>query len=169
MTKYVWAQNARLRGDAQLIGKELNRLQRINGNQVTPKVVVEAARSEKSALHACFTWDNERAAELHRENEARAVIRSIRVIHDQGTGQTEPHRVFVNVSGLGDDDSQAYVTMAKVLSDPELFEKARQQFLADLHSFEKRYAEFEALVLPLHGVRAAVESMAKPAEMAATA
>jgi hypothetical protein len=159
MKKYVWAPNARMRGDAQLVGRELDMLQRTHGQVLTPRVVVDHARADKSALHKCFTWDDAKAAELHRENEARSIIRSIRIITDNAIDDPTPHRVFVNIDGLEGQDEQAYVPMTRVLSDPELFERARRQFLSDLQAFKRRYQEFESLVAPLLEVESVIAAM----------
>jgi len=47
--------------------------------RLTPEQVVEAARPAESALHACFTWNNSEAAERWRIEEARELIRSVRI------------------------------------------------------------------------------------------
>jgi hypothetical protein len=57
---------------------ELRRLED-NQGKLTPQQVIEAARNEKSALHQCFTWDDGEAAERWRMEEAREIIRSVRI------------------------------------------------------------------------------------------
>ncbi len=47
--------------------------------RLTPEQVVDAARSSKSALHKCFTWDDSEAAHKWRIDEARELIRSVRI------------------------------------------------------------------------------------------
>ena len=47
--------------------------------RLTPEQVVDAAASEDSALHECFTWDDSEAAAKWRLDEARAIIRSVRI------------------------------------------------------------------------------------------
>ena len=44
-----------------------------------PEVVVEAARNPNSLLHGYFTWDDGEAAEQFRLQEARALIRRVKV------------------------------------------------------------------------------------------
>ena len=149
MTKYVWATGNRIAGDPQLCGSEMMRLQREHGKRLTPQDVVEWARDSKHALHRCFEWDNGRAAESYRQHQARQVIRSVRVIKEQPADGEEPvlQRVFVNV--IEEDDQQNYVTVARMMAEPELFEQARQRCLRDLEAFEKRYREFTSLVEPI--------------------
>lgn len=163
MRKFVWAPNARIAGDPQLCGAVLLRLQRQHGRQLVPRVVVDEARRPESPLHRAFEWDNEKAGELYRLDQARSVIRSIRVITEQPQPGDEPRmeRVFVNVvSATSSGDEQAYVTLERLRSEPELFEVARQQALRDLMAFERRYQEFSAIVAPIAEAREQLELLA---------
>lgn len=47
--------------------------------RVTPRQVVDAARDPSNPLNSHFTWDDSEAAEKHRENEARSLIRTARL------------------------------------------------------------------------------------------
>lgn len=46
---------------------------------LTPEDVVTAAEPEDSPLHELFTWNNEVAGHKHRLDEARALIRTIKI------------------------------------------------------------------------------------------
>lgn len=54
-------------------------LARRNGWRLTPKIIIDDARSPDSPLHSEFTWDNEIAGEKHRLTEARELIRSVKL------------------------------------------------------------------------------------------
>jgi hypothetical protein len=56
----------------------LEALQNTHG-QLSPDLVVDAARDPGSPLHAEFEWDTEKAAHAHRIEQARTLIRSVRV------------------------------------------------------------------------------------------
>lgn len=60
------------------LAQELKALERSDG-RLLPDDVVEAAKDPGSPLHSHFTWDDSEAARLHRINEARALIRRVRV------------------------------------------------------------------------------------------
>jgi len=64
-----------------------------NGGELRPGDVVEAARDEKSPIHPWFEWDDGIAAEAYRVDQARDLIKSVRVIRDDKP--EEP--VFVHV------------------------------------------------------------------------
>jgi len=46
---------------------------------LTPETVVEAARDPRSPLHSQFEWDDEAAGEAYRIQQARALIKRVRV------------------------------------------------------------------------------------------
>ena len=56
----------------------LKNLEDRNG-RLTPTQVVNAARDESSPLHSCFEWDDGLAAESWRIEQARELIRSVKV------------------------------------------------------------------------------------------
>lgn len=47
--------------------------------RITAAEVLDAARPEDSPIHACFDWDNSAAAELWRLEQARDLIRRVRI------------------------------------------------------------------------------------------
>lgn len=146
-TVYAWRAGAPFRAEhAQACGVELQRLQRDHGQKLTARVVVDEARHPESPLHKCFEWDDVRGAELYREHQARQVIASIRIVQRDTRGDVQHQPVFVNViERTGDEEQRAYVPLARVLSDADLFEQVRQQFARDLSAFEKRYEQFTDL------------------------
>jgi hypothetical protein len=51
----------------------------VNDGRLNPEDVVDAARNPNSSLHSYFTWDDTEAAASYRLQEARALIRRVRV------------------------------------------------------------------------------------------
>lgn len=143
MAKYKW--EGRLPGNAQECGEELERLQQENKGTITPKIVVETARDPESPLHRCFEWRDDVAAEKYREDQARDVIRSIRVVHESVNGRAvEPSRVFINFDAV-EGQARTYVTVDSVMQDAELFERARLQLLRESAQMRDRYRSFVKL------------------------
>jgi len=70
--------------------------------RLSPQEIVEAARAEGSALHECFEWDDTKAAESWRIEQARDLIRRVKievVIED---------RSFRTVAYVRDQDQTAH-------------------------------------------------------------
>jgi hypothetical protein len=59
------------------IREELHSL--MSEGRLRPEDVVDAARNPNSALHSYFTWDDSEAAAAYRLQEARALIKRVRV------------------------------------------------------------------------------------------
>lgn len=105
---------------------ELTRLAKDNAGRLTPDNVVDAAQDEASPLHQCFEWDNDAAAHMFRVEQARHLIRSVRV-----DVTTSHHTVrvpaFVHDPAC-DRGEQGYVSIRQVASDED---KAREVVVAE--------------------------------------
>lgn len=160
MSDYMWTPGAHITADAQPVGEELERLQRRNGERLTARIVVDAARSEESPLHAAFEWDDVRAAERYREDQARHVLACIRIVDTWAEdGSVEKTmRAFVNLTEtVGTDEQRAYIPIARVLSDRDLLAQALARAASELRSFEDRYASFEVIAASARMAREQIE------------
>jgi hypothetical protein len=159
MTKYVWTGGAHIKADAQSVGEELTRLQRENGERLTPRIVVDAARPEDSPLHDAYEWDNLLAAERFREQQAGHILRCVRVVKQEGD-QPVLQRAFVNVvETINDEERNGYVPMARVLSDAELYHQVIERAAKDLRGWENRYEQFAELASIGKAARERVEQL----------
>lgn len=143
--------------DAQEAGDELERIREGNGGQLRPEGVVEASRNPESLLHACFEWDDSRAGEKYRREQAANLIRSIRVLivrPDEDTGETmkEPVRAFINVISEN-SDTRAYLPRAIVANTPSLLNQAINDAISYLRNAENRLSEFRAMRKELDGIK----------------
>lgn len=145
--KFKWKDSAAFHQDAQTVGERLQLLQARNHQRLTHKVVLDDARHVNSPLHICFEWDDAIAAELHRIEAARNLIRSVRVVHENADGDTRTLRAFVNVvEGEGASRSQSYRPLSVILQDDDLRQRVLSQAGRDMRSFIARYQEFAELV-----------------------
>jgi hypothetical protein len=139
--EYTFADGSYVKGvSAQVAGERLSELQQSHPT-LSPKLIVEDARPEDAVLHPAFTWDDEKAAELHREWEARNLIKSIRVVETDAQ-DGEPHRAFINVITL---ESRGYMNSATVMSSDVLREQVLDHAKADLRSWRSRYRDLHEL------------------------
>jgi hypothetical protein len=159
MATYKWASNAYVKGDAQKVGEALDDLQADNGQRLTPRVVVDAARPIESPLHPCFEWDDLRAAELFREEQARTVVRSIRVVQTVDNVASQ-RRVFVNViENIDGEDQHGYVTLARVMASEDLRQQLIVQARVEMMAFRKRYSELSELAAISDAAIARIDSL----------
>lgn len=145
--RYVWDRGVAAFGvSADTAGQELAALTAAAGDRpVTARMVVDAARPPDAPLHPAFTWDDVRAAELYRENEARQIIRSVRVVQDDRP-EAAPVRVYVAVQQqTGVDVQRGYVPVVQAMADPTLRAQVIETARRDLRAFVARYQEFAEL------------------------
>lgn len=120
------------KADPQKIGEALAKISEDHSGRLTPEAVVNAARSNKSPLHAHFEWNDAVAAQAFRLDQARSIIRLIRV-EDETT--SEPQPAFISIA----DNGVAYRTRQEVVGSRELQLIVLQQAERDLKAFERRY------------------------------
>jgi hypothetical protein len=142
--KYVFREDEPLRikaagkADPQVIGEALEKIaNEVENEELRPKAVVDAARNKKHPLHPHFEWDDSVAAEAYRVDQARSLIRIVRVISEETQDGTE--RAFISVK---QDSGTSYRHVTAVRSSLELQLAVLKRAQADLEAFEKRYREF---------------------------
>ena len=85
--------------------------------RLTPESVVEAARDASSPLHEHFNWNNESAAHSHRIEQARRLIRSIRVVIVEDAVRIVAPKYVRDVTAEPTD--QGYRSLPAIARDPE--------------------------------------------------
>ena len=140
------------RASAQKIGEELETLAKDGKDHLTPAAVVQRARDKKNVLHKHFEWDDAKAADHYRLDQARSLIRSIHVENEEvESGRT---RAFLSIA---DRDGTSYRPIGTILNSADLQSRILASAEKDLLAFENRYRE---LLDVCEFVRAAREKLA---------
>lgn len=145
------------KADPQKIGQALAKIASDGAGRLTPAAVVEAARSAKSPLHRHFEWDDAKAAESYRRDQAREIIGIIRVESDGD----EPVRAFLSVK---DSAGTAYRTSQEVAGSLDLQLAVLKQAERDLESFTRRYRDLKDICSDVETVRSKVSARREAAE-----
>lgn len=144
--QYKWGEGFRTSVKPDIAAQEIKRIEQERG-PVTPAVLIEGARSDKSPLHKMFEWDDKKAAHEHRLYTARKIIMSLRVVVKQGD-QPEPMMVSLRTDDAETERDRAYVTLASIGDDPA---RRHEYMLRELERIEQllprtlAFAEFEPL------------------------
>ena len=142
---------------AQFVGPELLRIKR-EREVVKASIVVDTARPQDALLHSFFTWDDGKAAELYREDEARHLIRSVLIIK-VGQEEIEPVRAFVSVRAVRGEkrfEGQGYITTLQAVSEPKYRDQVLEEARKELVGWRKRYValkEFAAVFSAIDELR----------------
>ena len=130
---FVWTARCKVSIDPQVAGLALKKMAK--RGELTAAAVVDAARPDGAPLHEAFEWDDAIAAEKHRAEQARLILRSIRIV---GGDDQEPERVYWHVAT---ETVDAYVTTARVREEDELRAALLSECVRTLMSARKKYAE----------------------------
>lgn len=138
MIRYAFREPLTIKGaknaDPQIIGKALDAIEQERGGRITPKAVVETAKDEANPLHPFFEWDDAKAAEAYRLDQARVIIRSIQVKDEEG----DQHPAYFSVNEKG---GQSYRSYSDVMSSRDLQLAVLRSAKRDLDAWENRYRE----------------------------
>jgi hypothetical protein len=145
-TVYRFKPWARLKGDAQKVGEEIERVRETSGGTLAPRNVVRAAQAADSILHPYFEWDNAKAGDQFRESQAAHLIRSIVVVRAEGVDAHQPVRAFVSVEIARDDneeksgaDAGSYTSIEQAVRIVSYREQMMRNALRDLDAYRIKY------------------------------
>ncbi len=96
MNDYQWKDGSRVPKSvtANAAAAEFERIR--SKGPLTPKAIVDASRPKAAVLHPAFEWNDKRAAEQWRENQASSMVRAVVVVPKDD--ETPPHREYVLVN-----------------------------------------------------------------------
>lgn len=138
MVEYDW-NSAHIRVDAAAAAAELERIRKAKGGRLEAQDVVAEAAEPKNPLHDAFEWDDTKAAHEHRLEQARNIIRTLRV---RRTGDDAPRRVYLHIRS---PKESGYMTAVQVLSDEHLYKIALADAIKALRGLQSRYSEIKEL------------------------
>lgn len=139
---YSFRPGTRVTGvNAQAAGEELARISDKHG-ELTAPVVVEEARPKNAALHPVFEWNDRLAAELHRQHQARNLIRSVQVVRET---ESKPEPVYVHVS-----TKSSYLPAEKVVQEIDLYEQAYRDACERLGQLQHSLSQLVAMAERFH-------------------
>lgn len=118
-----WTERFSTTVSPEVAHREFQRIEAREG-AVTPHTLLAASRPVDAPLHGLFEWDDTKAAERWRLNQAQEIISSLRIVVREGEPDV-PAMAYVEVAAGGDRHRKAFVPMTAVVDDRE----RRVQFL----------------------------------------
>ena len=139
MARYVFDPfvvfKGREKADPDKIGNELDTIASANKGRLQPADVVTSARRRTSPLHPYFEWSDKVAAEHYRLDQARTLIRSVRIV---AVEDEPPRHAFHSIT---DREGTAYRTVGEILRNADLQRLLERQAQRELLAFERRFRE----------------------------
>ena len=126
------------KADPQKIGEALAEIKAKHGGDLRPRYVWSAVKDHpRHPLHKHFQWDVQKAAEAHWTDQARELIRVVRVV-DSERPDDPPVPAFISVSDKG---GASYRSASEIRSSAYYQHIVMKQALRDLESWQRRYRE----------------------------
>lgn len=119
----------------------LRRLMKEEG-KLTPKIIVDDARSPSSPTHGIFEWDDTAAGERWRLHQARQMMCKLRV--NIGTDE-EPKMVRTMFVVTDDDGDDSYRPLAEIKADSRLSDQILDRAKSDMKCWIERYGIYKEL------------------------
>lgn len=110
----------------ELVREVLEDLARNNGGTITPDQVIDHARDEASPLHNYFEWNDTLAAANYRREQARSLLRSVKIVVKYETKNVKTVAYVRDPSRKLDE--AGYIAVDRVKSDKDL---AREVMVAE--------------------------------------
>lgn len=134
MKIFSWGAS-RYEADAQLVGEELEFIER--DNTITPEHIVEYAQRHKdSELYKCFEWDDTEASKKWRLQQARLIICSIKLEIKEEPKKVQ--RVYVNIKDK-DSEEKVFKNINEVINNDEEYQQLIEKAKRDIESCKERY------------------------------
>ena len=136
-----WVTGFRCSVKAQVAGEVMQRLE--SEGRLTPANLVDEARPEDSPMHKAFEWDDHKAAENYRRQQATQMIRAIVVCEAdvvEGGNKALKVKIFNQAERGG-----VYESLRTILLDEEKSESLMDKAKAELRSFRIKYSQLERL------------------------
>lgn len=150
--RIIWRRGWRPPGvRAEAAAAELERLHKQDGG-LTATGVLEAATPEDSPLHSAFTWDDTEAAHQHRLAEARRIVKSIRIVRQDGSGHPMFYSIAVTAAAAADREEgtgrqrSVYRLASDIAQDEEAVQGALKVLVEKATALQNAVEEFRALL-----------------------
>jgi len=118
--------------------------------RLTPTLVVDAARPENHPLHNRFEWNDKIAGEAYRLEQARRLIRSVRVVYREAD-ENEAARTVRAYHAVRDEQGNAYRPVEEIQESPLLTKLLLQDMEREWRQLKRRYGHFEEFIALVRG------------------
>lgn len=144
--------------DPQAIADEIYSI----GDEPTKEEIVEKARDESTELHDLFEWRDDVAAEQWREEQAKNIMRKLKVtiIREEGEKPDEKKTFTPTIVSprmfYGDPENPSgFVSIRKIMTNQDTYNALLQRAKDEIMAFERKYSiltELEPLFEAIHEI-----------------
>jgi len=135
------------RNKVQAYGEEIERIKAKHGiKMLKSKTIVDEARDENSPIHEYFEWDDSKASELYRRQQAVNLINRIVVVEIKD-GEEKEVPFLVNVKIVdADEEDRGYISFDELIEDELLYDQYLNGLIQELITLKAKIKNFEELM-----------------------
>lgn len=138
MNKVTWVGGYKAKVKPDIAYRELERIRK-NGSLTAGAVVTEASK-KTNPLHPAFEWDNRVAAEEHRLEQARRMMRSIQVIVKERPKTPVRGYEITTQPQHGDmPERKVYEPIDVIMKDPMKRDELLSSAIRDALAYRRKY------------------------------
>lgn len=153
--QYQW-KTREYKTPAQEAGEELERIKSKRG-KLTASNVVDESRSWDAVLHQEFDWDDEKAAEKHREAQARTLIGNLVTVIVTPREHEPTHHTVRAYVHTPKEYERVDVALKKVDTREYILNTAKSELI----TFRRKYNALTELANVIHEIDILIESEAQ--------
>jgi hypothetical protein len=145
--KVRFKQGAQIKTKPTVVYRELERIRKENDGVLSMAEIVRQSRPKGAPLHNEFEWNNSKAAEKYRQEQARYISRSIEIVRPETpTVQTRVYESTV-IPGASEEDppKRVFKRVEDILADPVARDDLLKGAIRDAISFRRRYHALQEL------------------------
>ena len=147
--RYEYKANRSVAGlKAQTVGEELERIREVKG-ELTPPAIVQESTPEEAVLHPVFEWNDATAAHEYRLHQARGIVNTVTVVHENAEGKEVNVPGFISVTTVEDEEykhsNRQYLPVEEIVVNQELREQVLKNLRSRLKNLRIEYQNFSEL------------------------
>ena len=127
------------KADAQKVAEELYAMCD-SLDSITSQEIVDRAKDESTELHKCFTWEDTKAANLWRLQEAGQIVRTLVIVEPELPKERPEIRVFYK-SG----SSPGYKPTEIIIKQEDEYKALLTRAWSELRAFKAKYSMLKEL------------------------
>ena len=148
----------------RFLASQLDNVEKQYG-ELTPYTTVEYARPDDSPLHRYFEWDDAVAAEKHRLQQARTLIKRVYLAipdrdDEENVLQVRYYQSLEQEPENDDNPNRRYVNIYMAMSDDQLRLQTLRNAKRELEAFSRKYKDLKELASIMAVITDTVEKIA---------
>lgn len=150
--------------DANIVGQAIEEIGSENEGEIVAAELVNKSRPKRSPTHDLFEWNDGEAAEKYRLEQAKYVIRSVKVVYEPKKGKPRKISAFSNVKSKRQAmPRRVYVSTTSAMNDTDMRNQILLDALGQLIAWRRKWADLNEIAEEIEAVDSVIKKVQKKA------